>query len=98
MNKSVDAFKNKKNSEFLDLAFDVKKNLEAYLGDKFKKDYIYQTILELIDQVKNNQYPPRPRKTDVGIAAMKAFHFSGSISKELDNKISQLSELYRKLP
>ena|SRR3989338_2594786 len=89
-------FKKKKVEEFLNLAFKVKQELETYLSEKAKDDYIYKGVLQLIEEVKVDRYPPKPRDTDIGVAAVKIFDFE--LVKYLCHMVCKLSELYRKLP
>lgn len=79
---------------FLDLAKLIKYQMEKLLCEKVKDDYIYSHLLKLIKEVEDDQYPKKPRKTDIGIATVKTLNIKSTLTKN----ICELSELYRKLP
>jgi len=91
-----DEYKKRKVENFLRLALKIKKDLETHLGKEIKNDYIYENLLKMIEAVENNTYPPKPRKTDIGVAAMK--EYAAPNTDDLCNAICEVNVLYEKLP
>jgi len=89
---------NEKIEIFLKKALEAKQKLEEFWGPRVqdKSNYIYSTLLKIIKEVETNQYPPRPRRTDLGVAAIK--FFDSEDLQYLYNLISDVEELYELLP
>jgi len=88
------SFKEQKIKEFLSAALMAKKELKKKHGADVNKDYIYINLVKLIEAVENDTYPPMPRSTDIGVAAIKGLDFES----ELCSLICNVSHLYRRLP
>jgi len=81
-------------NEFLELAKNIRKCLKERKCNKIENDYIYNELDKLIKIVRENKHPNKPRRTDIGIAAVKIFN----ITDKLTQDICELAEKYRKLP
>lgn len=87
-------FKEHKKKEFLKFARELQIKLEALLGEKTADDYIYINLRKLISEVEADNYPKKPRRTDIGIVAVKEYDLKDPLAAD----ICEVAGLYRKLP
>jgi len=82
-----------KKTEFLKLAKKIKQYLE-FTSNNIENNYTYKELERLIKIVEENKYPNKPRKTDIGIVAIKTFDIKDNLTQEL----CELAEKYKNLP